>query len=1485
MKQQADVFKLGNYTKNIKMLQKRHPEIYKKIAENKEIIPYPLELYLNAYGQINGYVRSNNDETIHFYREGDILKETEDTIKAYQMGINDVFICIGIGLGYTPLIAAEHLKNNTKLLVIEPSIPLFKNALHTLNLENLLNYPMLELQLGDDINVDEIVKKYKREMYVGSVRRLTHIPSRIIFGGKLLALEKEINEKITVEIMNWNTIRNHGKNIFTNSLENLMSLFSGASLSDIKNRFHNMPVVCVASGPSLEVNLPMLKKIEKDVLILACDSAIKPLLQYGITPHIISVVDHNLFDFEKIRTSSGKLRNAKLVFFTEANSDSVRGFLGQDRVGVSAKSAIIDNWLGSELSINCQLGGHISSNTDAAVLTAIYLGASPIILVGVDLAFTGGHDHATGVVFQNAVYDDNMLTVEGVRGIPVRSPHAMIAGRVILEKTIAASGKRFIDSSMNGALIKGTEVKTLEELYETEICPKKINVDKILNAVNWSTKVNWFRVINIFEKLVSKLQGFKNKLIEEIANTDEILYKINKQQLHWNWLKQNTKKSMEAYRQIISSYGNILDLLNFTRFKEQLDVDRKIANLGSGDDCSKIDISKEALEILKEYFCSLIDTLDFFAPFVEEKIDYFKKMNFFEKHIAQYPEENSYKLRFARIHAKKGQLWLAEKWYMEYMGKEHNDVEPYIELAESYIQMKLWKEAQKLITKGLYRFPSNLELHELEQNLETETKKLLMSAKEFFCQYKNGDLNEWQSARRSLIDYMELFSYDEEALSLEEKIDQLDNDRVESFNQNFNILNYEDQVTKLEQKAKWFIAAANYEHAAGIYYGLKEKFPDKANEYYRKTGDIRFGQKDYASALWNYNMALSCSTQKNKHDLKSRVQFVMPLIEAKKLNLNVSTNLMSVIIPIENDSDKIMRALQNLGNLLDENTEILIVVGNNNHKKICQLFGIDNSERKMGIRIVKSKEGNTSVSAVNEALMLGCGETFVLINEVEEIELLGLSELFEYAREMKTHGLVELRHKLMPGQYNKHQHKDPPFIPYPMKTCKGLISLIPREVLRKTGVLDVNLADIRDALEDLRIRSEIDGYENIVIEGNLTLKDSTTSHSYENIKEKWVNGNLPEFLMKKKNLSELFRKSDEIAQKGDIDKSINLLVTEISKYPNDARIYLMISKLLLREERFEEAMGTLKSIPEPAVKNEISDGNRFLMSSDLIFAKCHLSLTDVNAAKPYVDRMLDQEPNNVEALCCAARIEAIGERFDSALKIYKRALKLSRMCGQVWLNYGQLMVDSKENRRSFDFFESAFRISPIDPGIMTTYYSEAVKEGVIQRAVDNFKEAVTLYPYNKRLSYLLIDLLLKNQEHENAMALIELAMAKFGTKDGIVDHALSIRKHVNALIEKSGESPINDQYKSAVLKITSEIKGLEKYLFHMKDNFDAILLHHNGRAPESVRIAEVYGVYPDRQKNSRKNFLKADAVEIDQGYILDWIENKQSESNNRLLFE
>lgn len=185
-----------------------------------------------------------------------------------------------------------------------------------------------------------------------------------------------------------NTMDRFGDRLLRQSLENLHRTIDFAHPLGLKNHFRGLPVVIVAPGPSLNINVELLREIAGRVVIITIAQALKALKSVGVIPHIVCVVDpqdmRHFFEGVPILDHQ--------ILFTKPGSHPSLFELGYKRISAFSyeEEAWINDLLGWEM---------IDFSWGSASLTAFALArffeAPEIILVGQDLSVSNGRRYTT----------------------------------------------------------------------------------------------------------------------------------------------------------------------------------------------------------------------------------------------------------------------------------------------------------------------------------------------------------------------------------------------------------------------------------------------------------------------------------------------------------------------------------------------------------------------------------------------------------------------------------------------------------------------------------------------------------------------------------------------------------------------------------------------------------------------------------------------------------------------------------------------------------------------------------------------------------------------------------------------------------------------------------------------------------------------------------------------------------------------------------
>jgi hypothetical protein len=247
-------------------------------------------------------------------------------------------------------------------------------------------------------------------------------------------------------------------------------------LRDFIGPYEGRPFVSVASGPSLEKNVHLLKDYADSCVIVAADSAVKKLLKIGIRPHIVTSMERPQEMYARnfsplVENHRDECRNILLVAQSVCPQQVIGCWPGPVVVVGKAELAL-DQWIVNEL-----FGGDLipsgASVSHMAVSLAEIFKASAVALIGQDLAYgDDGASHAADTVseadlaVERARSKEARLTVPGIHGGMVRTEISWFKFLKMFESMIPGMKVPLYDCTEGGALIQGSIVTPFREFLD-----------------------------------------------------------------------------------------------------------------------------------------------------------------------------------------------------------------------------------------------------------------------------------------------------------------------------------------------------------------------------------------------------------------------------------------------------------------------------------------------------------------------------------------------------------------------------------------------------------------------------------------------------------------------------------------------------------------------------------------------------------------------------------------------------------------------------------------------------------------------------------------------------------------------------------------------------------------------------------------------------------------------------------------------------------
>ena len=245
--------------------------------------------------------------------------------------------------------------------------------------------------------------------------------------------------------------------------------------------------------------------------------------------------------------------------------------------------------------------------------------------------------------------------------------------------------------------------------------------------------------------------------------------------------------------------------------------------------------------------------------------------------------------------------------------------------------------------------------------------------------------------------------------------------------------------------------------------------------------------------------------------------------------------------------------------------------------------------------------------------------------------------------------------------------------------------------------------------------------------------------------------------------------SDELNQKGQKEKAVATLIEGIKSYPEERRLGYALAEILIGEKKYKEALDIVAQMPPGFTADE--------KRLELLGA-CTLYLGRNEEADRYADELLLQNNASAKAWNLKGTVAFEKKSYADAERFFQKAIASDRGFGEAYANIGALRWANGKKEEALQLFEKAFILSPIAEDIVTNYYTAVVSLSQLQAAEKTFREAIALYPFNRRLKFILIDNLLQQGKYTEAMDEMEDALAVFGVDDDTLAVALKLREQV-----------------------------------------------------------------------------------------------------------
>lgn len=552
--------KTDHFNNNMMLIKEHHPLTYETLQHNS-VKPIG-ELVNSADGTTNLCVQSEDGTDIFIHDINDTTSEIQGFYELVPEHATGVVMFVGMGLGYAPQAMLRTRKNIQHLIIFEPEVGLFLQALHALDQSSLLTDRRVTIALGRDTDVHDVIAPVSRALLLEATHILNHVRSSQIAPQTY----KNLYDKIYKESNSLNigglTTRTYGGKFIENRLSHLSAIHHQQLLEHLQDAFSGVPAIIVSGGPSLNKNIHLLPKAKGKSVIIAADTVLPALLSQNIAPDFTTTIDMQDIVIEKIVDMSAAAHQTSLVCASWVSPTIPKNFPARQIFWTFAAKHM-ENWL------NHLLGGTLLTSGAGTVAhlsftTAVLLGCSPIIFVGQDLAFTDNQDHANHTSLtqkndlENLFKSNEIEWVEGYGGMKVPTSRGWLSDKHHFERLMSQiTDKEFINSTEGGVRLVGAEELPLQETL-SKFCVKDIDITTKMKSVEQNTKIsNRRRMVEGFGKMLRNIATVEKNMEQMTSVTGALKKEIAILQ------KQGGKyPKLEALPGKVKKQIDTLDILN-----------------------------------------------------------------------------------------------------------------------------------------------------------------------------------------------------------------------------------------------------------------------------------------------------------------------------------------------------------------------------------------------------------------------------------------------------------------------------------------------------------------------------------------------------------------------------------------------------------------------------------------------------------------------------------------------------------------------------------------------------------------------------------------------------------------------------------------------------------------------------------------------------------------------------------------------------------
>ncbi|MCE5316320.1 MAG: DUF115 domain-containing protein [Parachlamydia sp.] len=329
--------------------------------------------------------------------------------------------------------------------------------------------------------------------------------------------------------------------LYFNFYHNLAWIASSGFAERLIRKFREIPSIICGAGPSLSKQLPLLRTLEGRAIVVGSGSGLNVLNRHGIQPHFGAAIDPTTAQESRFMTNTAFELPIFYAhrFYCEAFT-KIHSFRLFTTRGVGFG---VQKWFDRELQLpsSDEISGSGISTSNFCEDIACALGNNPIILVGMDLAYTEAARYAAGVTAhptddRRQHKDLGKISEQTISAVSVDGKEVQTKWDWVQEAGyFTAFSQNHLDTTVINATEGGLRILEVPHLPLQEVVSRYLKHsydldnwihaemqqsiepgltdEKVLAAMNkWSEKLQACQ--NLIDKMLKELESAKDKITE-----------------------------------------------------------------------------------------------------------------------------------------------------------------------------------------------------------------------------------------------------------------------------------------------------------------------------------------------------------------------------------------------------------------------------------------------------------------------------------------------------------------------------------------------------------------------------------------------------------------------------------------------------------------------------------------------------------------------------------------------------------------------------------------------------------------------------------------------------------------------------------------------------------------------------------------------------------------------------------------------------------